>query len=72
MFYFDIGILIIIFAHMTDKHKHTVFKFLDTNYVNLEPYRDVRSEFYGFYFLKNEKIIARQSKFSGNIANFDI
>ena len=57
MFYFDIRILIIIFAHMTDKHKHTVFKFLDTNYGNLEPYRNVQSEYYVFYFLKNEKII---------------
>jgi hypothetical protein len=57
MFYFDIGILIIIFVHMTDKHKHTVFKFLDTNYGNLEPYRTLESEYYVFYFLKNEKII---------------
>jgi hypothetical protein len=57
MFYFDIGILIIIFAHMTDKLKHIVLNFLDTNYGNLEPYRDVQSEYYVFYFLKNEKII---------------
>ena len=42
---------------MTDKHKHTVLKFLDTNYGNLVPYRDARSEYYVFYFLKNEKII---------------
>ena len=57
IFLIDIVILIIIFAHMTDNLKHTIFNFLTTEYGNLPPYKTEECEYYVFYFLKGEKII---------------
>mgnify|MGYP000300579476 CR=1 FL=1 len=57
IFLIDIVILIIIFAHMTDNLKHTIFNFLTTEYGNLLPYKTEECGYYVFYFLKGEKII---------------
>ena len=43
---------------MNDKMKNTVLKYLNSGYGNMTPYFTPECEYYFFYFLNNEKIIA--------------
>jgi hypothetical protein len=43
---------------MNDNLKHRIIKYLNNEYSGMIPYRTEECEYYVFYFLKDEKIIA--------------